>query len=79
MWQKLKAWVQWAVGWSHESGTIVWARIQVYLGIFLGVLVTVDLSPFFTFNPKLMIAYMIVNGMLIEMIRRRKGSQDPIG
>lgn len=54
----------------HKSSVIWWARIQVLLGIVLTVVLTTDLSPWIT-SPRLLTIYLIVNGVLTEILRRR--------
>jgi hypothetical protein len=62
----------------HESEVIFWARLQVVIGVVVPIVVvlvqvvtTTDLSPLFS-NPKLLVAWMILNGLLQEALRRHR-------
>ena len=64
--------------WCHDSEIILVARIQVFLGIVLGVADTLfivlshsDLSPFIS-NPKTLATVGIVNGVVTELLRRHR-------
>ena len=58
--------------WFHDSETIAYARIQVFLGVLVEVLVSTDLSPFIAGNreARMLATYTIVNGVAHELLRR---------
>lgn len=55
----------------HESGVIWWARLQVLLGVVLTVVLTIDLSPWFS-NPRALTVYLMINGVVTELVRRSR-------
>lgn len=59
----------WKNAWG--SWSIYFARFTIFLGIVLEVVTTVDLSPFIT-DQRALAGYMIVNGILVELLRRRR-------
>lgn len=83
MFQKIKdkfnALVEKAKVWCKDSVTILWARIQIFVGIVLGALSAMDFTSFATFdwssgNWKTLAFValgVIVNGFITEMARRR--------
>lgn len=73
--------------WCKQSGTILWSRIQVLVGFLLAALAGMDWSPLvglgsstgFTINQFVTLGVILLaNGIITEMIRRRKGSTDPV-
>ena len=71
MWEKFKASF-------HDSEVIVFARLQVFLGILAAValpiahvLFSLDLSPLFS-DPKYLIAWLFVSGLVQEFLRRHR-------
>jgi len=62
----------------HDSETLVWARLQVVLGV-LGsvglavatVVFSVDVSPLFS-DPKYLVGWMIFSGLVNEALRRHR-------
>ncbi len=62
MWEKIKAWFK-------DSSTIAWGRFQVLLAAIWGVLITTDLAP--VLGQKWLTAWLIVSGVVTEMLRRR--------
>jgi len=55
--------------------TIYFARFQMFIGILLGVLVAMDLSPLIT-NPKYLALWLIFAGVVTEYLRKRRLEQD---
>ncbi len=55
--------------WFHNSETILWARLQVLVGIVWTVLSTADLSP--VLSGKYMTYWLVFSGVVTEMMRRR--------
>lgn len=55
----------------HNSGTLIFARLQVLVGAVWLVLTATDLSPFFAGNPKYLTAWLLFSGVITEMTRRR--------
>lgn len=73
MWSKLKVWFK-------DSEVIFWGRVQVLAGsvtlileILFEVLSTTDLSVFIS-NPKTLSAIGIANGVITELLRRRRAT-----
>lgn len=66
MWAAIKAKVE---GWFVYSETILWARLQVFVGVVWSVLAASDLSPLL--NPKWMTWWLIFSGVVTEYLRRR--------
>jgi hypothetical protein len=64
-WQKFKiaAW-----NWVRNSGTILWARVNMLVGTIWVVLSQTDLSSIL--NPKYLTYWLIVNGIITELVRR---------
>lgn len=56
-------------GTFHDSSVIVWARLQVLMGIVWLALQGVDLSPLVT-NPKYMAYWVIFSNVVNELLRR---------
>ncbi|KRQ99294.1 hypothetical protein [Bradyrhizobium valentinum] len=54
--------------WFVNSGTIVWARVQIIVGIIWSVLVVTDLSPLLA--PKWLTLWLIFSGIVTEAVRR---------
>lgn len=73
MWDKIKIWF-------HKSETIFWARLQVVLGILLGVLTYALQDPNFNsaiaavVEPKYVPLYLIGFGVLTELLRRYRAT-----
>lgn len=62
----------WKFYWSfHNSEVIMWARIQLFVGVVWTVLSTTDLAPLIS-NPKYLTYWLILNGVVTEMLRRHK-------
>lgn len=78
MWDKVKAWYLVVHGTFHDSEVILWARVQVALGVVAGVLVSTDLSTLFD-NPKVLTGYLLLNGLATEMLRRNRSAVQPDG
>lgn len=59
--------------WStfHGSGTIIWARAQVMLGVLYAGYVLVEPSSFTDIPPHYVAGWVAANGMLAEYVRRR--------
>ena len=55
--------------WFRNSETILWARVQVLVGVIWAVLSTADLSP--VLSGKYMTYWLIFNGVVSEYLRRR--------
>jgi len=64
-WQKLKI-ALW--NWVRNSGTILWARINMLVGAIWVTLSQTDLSN--VLNPKYLTYWLIINGIITEMVRR---------
>ena len=62
MWDKLKALFK-------SSITILWARVVMLLGIVIGVLQAVDITPLV--DPKWVPLYLVAMGIVTELARRR--------
>ena len=62
MWEKCKAWFL-------HSEVLLWARLQVLVGAVWTVLATADLTA--VLNPKALTYWMIINGVITELLRRR--------
>jgi ABC-type thiamin/hydroxymethylpyrimidine transport system permease subunit len=67
----------------HNSETIFWSRLQVVVGVLLPIVFTVvqvvtstDLSPLFS-NPKILVGWLIINGLLQEFLRRHREDWGP--
>jgi len=60
--------------WFKDSETIVWARLQMLIGIIWTVLEVTDLSPIFTLFgwEKYIPAAMVVMGIITEGVRRHR-------
>lgn len=65
-WQKFKLWF-W--NWVANSGTILWARLNILIGAVWSVVSITDLSPIIA-NPKYLTYWMIINGVITELVRR---------
>ena len=62
----------------HESEVIVFARLQVFLGVLAAValpiahvLFSIDLSPMFS-DPRYLIAWLFVSGLAQEFLRKHR-------
>lgn len=66
MWNDIKAWWR---SWKN-SGTILWARLQVLGGAVWTVLTQTDLAPLL--NPKYLTYWLIVSGVVTELVRQRR-------
>lgn len=62
----------------HQSGVIVFGRLQVLLGAVWAVLTATDLSPLIS-NPKYITAWLIFSGLVTEMSRRSRTFEDDDG
>lgn len=69
MMDEIKAWWESVKNWFWRSETILWARLQVLVGAIWTALQATDLSP--VLNPKLMTYWLIVSGVITELVRRR--------
>lgn len=58
------------------SETILWARIQLVVGAVWTVLLAADLSP--VLQGKYLTYWLVVSGVVTEIVRRRAGSADPV-
>lgn len=66
----------WKFYWSfHNSEVILWARIQFLVGTVWAVLSQTDMSPLIT-NPKYLTYWLIANGVITELLRRRHADFD---
>lgn len=68
MWDDIKAW--WG-SWKN-SGTILWARVQVLFGAVWTVLSTTDLAPLL--DAKLLTYWLILSGVVTELIRQKNAA-----
>lgn len=69
MWQRIK-------DFFSDSETIFWARLHVLLGFICAAITAIDpslLQPLF--GPWTFIAYLAVNGLATEYLRRRRDDQ----
>ena len=57
------------LGWFKDSLTVVWARIQMVLGVILSVVAAVDMSPIIP--PRWLPLWLIASGVITEFCRRR--------
>ena len=55
--------------WFLHSETILWARLQMFVGAVWTVLSVADLSP--VLNPKLLTYWLVASGVISELVRRR--------
>jgi len=87
MFQKLKVLNEKLWAWCKESGTILWARLQTISGFLLAALAGMDWSPLvglgsstgFTIHQLISLGLILLaNGIVTEVIRRRKNSNDPV-
>lgn len=63
--------------WCLNSATIVWARLQVFLGALFAVLAAVDLSPLAQVVPgRWSPLVLVVTGLITEACRRRTCRRD---
>lgn len=70
MWEKIKAWFK-------HSETIFWARLQVVLGATMTVLANTDPTMFNQYvPPNWLPIYIVVSGILTEILRRRGMNPD---
>jgi hypothetical protein len=60
----------------HQSGVIVFARLQLLLAAVWTVLTTVDLAPLIG-NPKYVTAWLVFSGIVTETARRSRTFEDP--
>lgn len=54
----------------HNSETILWARIQIILGLIITALQVVDISLFIS-DKRLLQGYLFANAFITEYLRRR--------
>lgn len=54
--------------WFYNSGTILWARLNVLLGCIVLVITTTDMSPWLP--AKYMPAWIVINSIISEYLRR---------
>lgn len=87
MFAKLKAFNDKVWAWAKNSGTILYARFNVFIGLLLAGLAGMDWSPLVNlasgtgFNIRQLVtlgSVLLVNGVIFELIRRRKASSDPV-
>lgn len=69
MWNKIK-------NWFWRSETIAFGRAQVFVGAVWAALSQTDLAPLL--NPKLMTYWLIVSGVITELLRRRGSIQHTV-
>ena len=62
MWNKVCAWF-------YNSETILWARIQLFVGAIWAVLLSTDLSPLI--QGKWLTYWLIFSGLVTELLRRK--------
>jgi hypothetical protein len=62
----------------HQSGTIVFARLQVLVGTVWCVLTATDLAPLIS-NPKYLTYWLIASGVITELSRRSRSVEDEEG
>lgn len=55
--------------WFWHSETILWARLQMFVGAVWTVLLATDLSP--TLDPKYLTWWLVFSGVVSELLRRR--------
>ena len=70
MWDRICAWF-------YNSETILWARIQMIVGVVWTVLLTTDLSPIM--SGKMLTYWLIFSGVVTELLRRRGTEVAPSG
>lgn len=68
MYEDMKAW--WG-SWKN-SGTILWARVQVLFGTVWTVLSTTDMAPLL--DPVYLTYWLIFSGVVTEMIRQKNAA-----
>ena len=73
MWARIKAWALSFHASFHDSEVILFARIQMILGVAWTVLSVADLAPLIT-NPKYLTAWLIGSGMVTEGLRRNRAT-----
>jgi len=68
-------WEKWTslLKWFKDSETILFARLQMLVGIVWGVLITTDLTPLATSYPKAIAAWLFFSGVVTEAARRARG------
>ena len=64
----LNAWWDKLWTWFNNSGTILWARLQLVVGAIWAVLLTSDLSPII--SGKWLTYWLIFSGVISELVRR---------
>jgi hypothetical protein len=69
MWEKIK-------NWFWRSETILWARLQMFVGTIWTVLSATDLSPLL--DPKWLTYWLIFSGAITEYLRRRGAMQETV-
>jgi hypothetical protein len=62
----------------HQSGVIVFARLQVLVGAVWCVLTTTDLAPLIA-NQKYLTYWLIASGVITELSRRSRSEEDEDG
>jgi len=65
-------------GTFHDSETILWARLNMFLGSAWAALQAADLSPVFS-NPKLLTYWIIFSNFVNELARRNRAEYDDRG
>lgn len=56
--------------------SIIWFRLQAAFGTLAGVLVMIDPNMLVGLDPKYVAAFVVINAMLSEYLRRRKATED---
>jgi hypothetical protein len=65
-------------GTFHGSETILWARINMFIGAAFAAAQATDLSPIFA-NPKYLTFWLVFSNLVTEMGRRRNAEYEPDG
>lgn len=74
--QKLKDLKDKIFAWCKDSGTILFARLQIAAAVVWGVASVTDLTPLLP--PKYLTMWLLFSGVTTELVRRRKASFDPV-
>src|SRR5690606_34810902 len=65
MWKKIRDWFK-------DSETIFWARAQIFLGLLFEALAGMDVTLFEPVFGKYFPVFIVLNGLLTELLRRRR-------
>jgi hypothetical protein len=63
MWARIRQWF-------HDSETIFWARLQMFVGVVWTTLVSVDLAPLLP--AKYLTVWLVISGVVTELARRSR-------